>query len=106
MIFTMSVPVKLPLFTLEIDFDYNPGDPGQTSGPPERCYPPEDDEFVLNSVHLIEGKDKRDVTSLIVSELCEGTMETIEAACMEYYAKYGQDERDEYEEIDRADRRY
>jgi hypothetical protein len=24
--------------------DYTPGHPGQTSGPPERCYPPEDPE--------------------------------------------------------------
>ncbi len=38
---------------LEVLFGYTPADPGRTSGPPERCYPPEDAEVELHAVHLL-----------------------------------------------------
>ena len=36
----------------EVEGTYFPGDPGQTSGPPERCYPPEDSEFEIESIKI------------------------------------------------------
>lgn len=30
---------------------YTPPDPGQTSGPPERCWPPEDHSFEIDEIH-------------------------------------------------------
>jgi hypothetical protein len=32
---------------------YTPEDPGQTSGPPERCYPPEPDSFEIDEAHPV-----------------------------------------------------
>jgi hypothetical protein len=37
-----------------VEFDYTPGDPGQTSGPPERCYEPTGAEVEIVSV-LVDG---------------------------------------------------
>lgn len=33
-----------------IEYEYSPGDTGRTSGPPERCYPPEPEELYVHSV--------------------------------------------------------
>jgi len=33
--------------TATFDIDYTPGTPGQLSGPPEYCYPPEPSEFEI-----------------------------------------------------------
>lgn len=41
-----------PHFTLECHYDYTPGDPGRLSGPPEKCYPPEDEELDITAVYL------------------------------------------------------
>ena len=38
-----------------IEVEYFPGDPGSTSGPPEKCYPEEPDEIEVINV-LINGK--------------------------------------------------
>lgn len=35
-----------------IEFEYSPGDPGQTSGPPERCWPPEPEELHILAASL------------------------------------------------------
>lgn len=40
-------------FEVRFHGTYSPGDPGQTSGPPERCYPPEPEEFDLEKVELV-----------------------------------------------------
>ena len=37
---------------LRVSFRATPGDPGQTSGPPERCYPPEPPEFEIEKIEL------------------------------------------------------
>ena len=78
----MKHTITFDAFELEIEFDYNPGDPGRTSGPPENCYPPEGEEFEITAAIMIEGRWRLDVTSLIVSELCDGAMEWIEEKCI------------------------
>lgn len=40
-----------------VTFDYYPGDLGQTSGPPERCREPTDDEIEITSV-LVDGEER------------------------------------------------
>jgi hypothetical protein len=37
---------------LLIEYEYTPGAPGKCYGPPEACYPPEDDEISFISVKL------------------------------------------------------
>lgn len=41
-----------PHFTLECHYDYTPGNPGRTYGPPEKCYPPEDATLDITEVRL------------------------------------------------------
>ena len=41
---------------------YTPPDPGQTSGPPENCWPPEDDSFEI--AEIIPVDSSVDVTPL------------------------------------------
>ena len=38
--------------TLRLTYTYTPGDPGQTSGPPERCYSPEPEELEISKIEL------------------------------------------------------
>lgn len=35
-----------------VEYEYSPGDPGQYSGPPERCYPATDAEVVIIQVFV------------------------------------------------------
>jgi len=37
---------------LRVTYSTSPGDPGQTSGPPERCWPPEPPEFEIEKIEL------------------------------------------------------
>ena len=37
---------------LRVSYSATPGDPGRTSGPPERCYPPEPPEFEIEKIEL------------------------------------------------------
>ena len=39
--------------TLEVDYTYTQGDPGQTSGPPERCWPEESADLEVEAIRLI-----------------------------------------------------
>jgi hypothetical protein len=40
---------------LRVYFSATPGDPGQTSGPPERCWPPEPPEVDIECIELQVG---------------------------------------------------
>jgi hypothetical protein len=76
---------------LEVELDYSPGDPGRTSGPPEKCYPPEDPSIDITKVKLIIGfqhieggkrvRQLIDITDLY-AEL-EEDFATIEETCWE-----------------------
>ena len=70
--------IHWPNFNLRITFDYTPGDPGQTYGPPERCYEGWDHELEITEVIFIDAAGtKLDVTPFITSELCEDVMEKL-----------------------------
>ena len=47
-----TVRIPCDAGTLIVEGDYDAGDPGRTSGPPERCYPPEPAYFDLMSLKL------------------------------------------------------
>jgi hypothetical protein len=58
-----------PKFSLEFHFSATPGDPGNTSGPPERCYEPTPDELEISEIFLvIPGKEKLEISSLDLLE--------------------------------------
>ena len=42
------------VFVLAVEFTYTPGVPGNTSGPPETCYPAEPPELELYSVRVLK----------------------------------------------------
>lgn len=48
------IPMQFEVFHEDVEYvvvgAYTPADPGQTSGPPERCYPPEDSEFEIEGI--------------------------------------------------------
>jgi len=46
------------------EFDYSPGDPGRTYGPPEKCYPPEPAELDITAVQNLAGDDITDQVSV------------------------------------------
>jgi hypothetical protein len=50
-----STYLTFSLFHNDIEYRvsglYTPPDPGQTSGPPEKCWPPEDHSFEIDEVH-------------------------------------------------------
>ena len=39
--------------TVEVEYNYTPGEPGFISGPPENCYPPEPEEIEITNVRLV-----------------------------------------------------
>lgn len=47
-----TLEVEVEGQTLRLTYDYTPGDPGRTSGPPERCYPPEPEEVEITKIEL------------------------------------------------------
>lgn len=51
---------------------YTPEDPGQTSGPVERCYPPEPDSFLVDEAHRPDG-----------GEIPADLIETLDALALE-----------------------
>ena len=36
-----------------VEYDYTPGRPGKISGPPEDCYPDEDEQMEISAVNII-----------------------------------------------------
>lgn len=53
---------------------YTPPDLGQTSGPPERCYPPEPDDFDVDELYPVDNPD-RYLSTTLADELVEKARE-------------------------------
>lgn len=51
----LSLFIELGGHEVRVTGTATPGDPGQTSGPPERCYPPEDPEYEVEKIELVTG---------------------------------------------------
>jgi hypothetical protein len=47
-----DIIIELGGHEIVCNVDLTPYDPGQTSGPPERCYPPEGGDVDINSIRL------------------------------------------------------
>ena len=56
---------------------YYPGDPGQTSGPPERCWPPEAPELEIEKVMLGPFDIPQYLSEADMEELCDRLMECV-----------------------------
>lgn len=59
-----------------VEYEYEPGSPGNTSGPPERCYPDEPASLMITAVYIAGELIETDVFSDAVierweQELCE-----------------------------------
>jgi hypothetical protein len=59
---------------VEVDYTYYKGDPGNISGLPENCYPPEDPDAEITSVMF--------GSINITNELTEAHTETLVAECI------------------------
>ncbi len=84
--------------------EYDPGDPGQTSGPPERCYPPEADsvEIMILTVPSSENSEPIDMTILLESTVAQ----QIEDAALEEARTAYRDELEDRQAEAMADRYY
>ncbi len=76
---TIQPADRNPEFEVVVEYAFHKGDPGRTSGPPERCYPPEpayveiisvmhgaiDIEIYLSDAQMttIEGEIEADITA-------------------------------------------
>lgn len=92
--------VELAGAEVEVTVVYNwtPGSPGRTYGPPEDCYPPEGPEVDIEGIFLTEDKTKTDISAKLSKE----TMESL----VEYCAEQGEEHAyDAYEAAmeDKAD---
>lgn len=52
-------------FDARVEFDYDPGFPGNTSGPMESCYPPEPEEWEPTKLEIFNDDEWHDATFLI-----------------------------------------
>lgn len=79
----MKVTVTVEL-TFEADVTYFPGAPARISGPPENCYPAEDDEWELNSL-TYDGEDmlKLLVPNGVASRLYDDILDALDEAVTE-----------------------
>lgn len=85
---TLTAISHWPKFSLEVEFTIYPGDPGRVSGPPEKCYPPEDPSMEIHSVLLnYRAKIPGLAIDLQALDLIEefGFSEKLEAALWEHY---------------------
>ena len=63
---------------IEVEFDATPYDPGVTTGPPERCYPPEGGEVEITSITYngkpleLSDADEKKVQEEIEQEVADG----------------------------------
>lgn len=78
-------------FEILVTFGYTPGDPGVTSGPPERCYPPEPSEVEIESICL-DNMKKEDIKDLSALLNDDGFVEDLEQAMDELMAQEEPDE--------------
>jgi len=58
---------------LVVTGSYSPGDPGQTSGPPERCWPPEPASFDCDSICVVGSNV--DIIELLDSTMLEAIID-------------------------------
>lgn len=84
-----STYLTFSLFHNDIEYrvsgTYTPPDPGQTSGPPERCWPPEDDSFDIDEAHLADNPG---------GEIPEALGDTLTELAREKAAKIYHDQKD------------
>lgn len=86
-------------FPVLVEYDYHKGDPGRTSGPPEKCYPPEPAYVEITSVKVLG------VEVTLPDSDMERIQEEIEAKIIEQEAAAEQDYWDA-ERDRRRDERY
>lgn len=60
-------------------YNWSPGSPGKTYGPPEDCYPPEGPEVEVEAVFRSDDKTETDISSKLSKE----TMQHLEDQCAE-----------------------
>lgn len=58
--------------SLLVSYNYYLGDPGQISGPPERCYPPEPDEIEITGIAIDLNKLEDEMREKIEEALLAG----------------------------------
>lgn len=49
---TLRITLELDGHAVEVEYDYEPGEDAQTSGPPENCYEGTDESISLIAVHI------------------------------------------------------
>lgn len=92
---------------LVVSYKYTPGDPGRTSGPPERCYPPEPPEVEFLTVQLVHpGQPPADILPFVASELCEDAREKLETEIIAWEIECEQAEEQEHYDRLADERRY
>lgn len=62
-----------PDLPCEIEFYFYPGSPGRISGPPEQCYPPEEEELEITGIKDPTTKRELVVTDDMLKTLYERT---------------------------------
>ena len=68
---------------IEVSGSVDPGDPGQTSGPPERCWPPEPASAEIEEAWVQTGKGRVDLAAFPDGLLRDGFWEDLEEAVMD-----------------------
>ena len=87
--------------------NFSPGDPGRTSGPPERCYPPEPAEFEILSFHAVRARLKpSEVPEWLLERLTanEDLVERIELEAADFFEDLlAPDDRRDYDQDQERD---
>lgn len=96
----MQYEVTVRGYTFSVEGTYDPGDPGNTSGPPERCWPSEPAWFEIESIKQA-GDDPTELVGIMADKV---THEEIEAALCDMIAKeISEDTRDHDHDYDYGD---
>ena len=93
--FSITLALDDPELELLVEGNATPYDPGVTSGPPERCYPPEGGEVEIENVYATHCGTTRPI-KLEVSPLITylAAWPKLEAMVEEYFANQTPDEPD------------